>query len=147
VRIYRHHQPSLRLYEKAAQLFPRISDYPLYLVTDGHKVVQQIKVDALGIAHLFRYIYITHRYGVRHAKPSTYCFERIRDKEGCDWRNMIYVGDNPAKDFVNLNCLGVHTVRVLTGIHRNVRAELAYDARYPLPDLGCFQKMLEGLEN
>ena len=28
---------------------------------------------------------------------------------------MVYVGDDPNKDFVNLNPLGMKTVRVLTG--------------------------------
>lgn len=147
LRVYRHHTPSLRLYKDAGKLIPRVSGYPLYLVTDGHKIVQQNKVIALGIEQYFRHVFITHRYGIRHAKPSTYCFERIREREGCDWSNMMYVGDNPAKDFVNLNPLGVHTVRVLTGVHRSVRAELGYDAYHTIPDLAHFPQLLENLEN
>lgn len=146
VRVYRHHTPSLQLCEEAEKLLPTVSGYPLYLVTDGHKIVQQKKINALKVEIFFRHIFITHRYGIRHAKPSTYCFERIREREDCDWQNMIYVGDNPAKDFVNLNYLGIHTVRVLTGIHRSVRAESGYDARYTIPDLGHFSQLLESLE-
>ena len=92
--------------------------------------MQANKVEALNIRHLFKRIFITHRFGVKHAKPSTYCFEKIRLAEACDWNDMVYVGDNPAKDFVNLNRLGMHTVRVLTGVHRSAVAKPLYDAHY-----------------
>lgn len=146
VRIYRHHTPSIHLYDEAKKLLPRLARYPLYLLTDGHKVTQQKKVDTLDIGHTFRHVYITHRYGIRHAKPSTYCFERIRDRENCDWQQMMYVGDDPSKDFVNLNRLSVHTVRVLTGRHREMRARAGYDARHTINGLGEFETLLERLE-
>lgn len=147
VRVYRHHKPSLQLCKEAENLFPEIADYPLYLVTDGHKLVQQKKVTALRIEPLFKHIFITHRYGIKHAKPSTYCFNQILGKEGCDWYNMVYVGDNPAKDFVNLNSSGAHTVRVLTGVHRYVKAEDGYDAQHIIANLGHFQQVLRELKS
>jgi len=147
VRVYRHHKPSLQLSMEAERLLSEISTYPLYLLTDGHKIVQQKKVNALRIEHYFKHIFITHRYGIQHAKPSTYCFNLIMEREGCDWDNMIYVGDNPAKDFVNLNSLGVHTVRVLTGVHRNVRAQDGYDAQHVITNLGHFLQVLRELTN
>jgi putative hydrolase of the HAD superfamily len=146
IRVYRHHAPRVRLYDEARELLPRLGQYPLYVVTDGHKVVQQKKVDALELGKYFRHIYITHRYGMQHVKPSTYCFERVQARERCDWKDMIYVGDNPAKDFVNLNPLSVHTVRVLTGAHRNVKALPAHDARYTIDALSQFKELLESLE-
>lgn len=140
--VYRHHQPRLRLYKEARALLPRLSAYPLYIVTDGHKVVQQMKVTALGLGACFRHIYLTRRYGIHNEKPSVYCFERIRSREACGWKDMIYIGDNPAKDFVNLNPLGVATVRVLTGGHRGVKATKTADARFTIPDLGYFAGLL-----
>jgi putative hydrolase of the HAD superfamily len=145
VRVYRHHAPSLWLYQEARELLSTLSLYPLYLVTDGHKVVQQHKIKALGIEFFFRHIFITHRYGIRHAKPSIYCFEKIQKRESCDWHHMIYIGDNPAKDFVSLNPLGIHTVRVLTGIHRSVKAESGYEARYTIGNLEYFPRLLDGV--
>lgn len=134
VKVYRHHSPNICLPE-ATRNFLRSLAPPLYLVTDGHKCVQQLKVRALGIEPLFAKVFITHRYGVRHAKPSIYCFERIRARECCDWSDLVYVGDNPAKDFVNLTPLGVRTVRVLTGEHRKVIARSGYDALYVIDNL------------
>ena len=56
---------------------------------------------------------------------------------------MAYVGDNPAKDFVNLTPLGVHTVRVLTGMHRSVRPSKRYLPRHTIRSLDGFEKLLE----
>ena len=129
VRVYRHHTPLLTLAPEVNDLLATLSfDYPLYLVTDGHKIVQQKKVEALGISRYFRKIMITHRYGIHNAKPSTYCFDLIRKREGCEWHDMAYIGDNPAKDFVNLNLQGVTTIRVKTGVHRNSVAKPEFDA-------------------
>src|SRR5882724_7413869 len=46
VRIYRHHTPHLRLDSHARKLLSSLKSYRLYLVTDGHKIVQQKKVAA-----------------------------------------------------------------------------------------------------
>ena len=129
VRAYRHHDPEIRLPEPHRVLLERLAAQgPLYLVTDGHKVVQAKKVEALGIAPLFVGIYITHRYGRAAAKPSPHCFELIRRRAGVSWEKMVYVGDNPAKDFVTLNPLGMPTVRVLTGRHASDPAAPGFEA-------------------
>lgn len=142
VRVYRHHRPRLSLSPDAAALLPRLRRHPLYLVTDGHKLVQQRKVEALGIACLFRRVFITHRYGVRHAKPSLHCFERIRALEGAAWRDLAYVGDNPAKDFVALNAAGARTVRLLAGVHRDVAAAPGHDAQHRIRTLAALPEVL-----
>jgi len=128
VSCYRLHQPEISMPQEHHQLLQQLPK-PLYLVTDGNKIVQQKKVQALGIEQYFKRIFITHRFGIKNAKPSTYCFELIRKVEQCEWKDMVYIGDNPAKDFVNLNKLGVNTVRVLTGSHREVLIGKAYNAK------------------
>jgi putative hydrolase of the HAD superfamily len=144
VDVYRHHRPSLTLYPEAAALLRQLQG-PLYLVTDGHKLVQQRKVEALQIAPRFEKMYLTHRFGVHRAKPSTYCFEHIQRRVRCEWRDMVYVGDNPAKDFVNLNRLGARTVRVLTGHHKDVRAQAGYDAQHTISNLAELPTILAGI--
>jgi|SanBayMetagenome_1026888.scaffolds.fasta_scaffold03729_6 putative hydrolase of the HAD superfamily len=146
VRIYRHHSPQLQLCPEAVELLPLLSKYPLYLVTDGHKIVQKKKIQSLNLSPFFRYMFITHCYGIRHAKPSTYCFAKIREREKCQWHQMVYIGDNPAKDFVNLKPLGVHTVRVLTGVHRKTQAQPDYEAHQIIENLGYFYPLLKNLE-
>lgn len=142
VGIYRHHTPRLRLNPEARQLLPKLRNYPLYVVTDGHKIVQQKKTEALQLDRWFRKVLLTHRYGLRHAKPSPYCFNLIRKWERCSWNDLVYIADNPAKDFVNLNRLGAITVRVLTGMHQDVRAKQGFDARHTIPNLSSLTKVL-----
>lgn len=142
VRVYRHHRPRLTLSPDAAALLPRLTRHPLYLVTDGHKIVQQRKVEALGIAPLFRRVFITHRFGVHNAKPSLHCFERIRAIEGAEWRDLVYVGDNPAKDFVSLNAVGAQTVRLLAGVHAAVEARPKHDAQHRIQSLAELPALL-----
>lgn len=143
VNIYRHHRPSLDLLPAARVVLDRYRGLvPLYLVTDGHKIVQKNKVDALGLFAEFRRVLITHRFGIRHAKPSPHCFELIRQAEGCSWVDMVYVGDNPSKDFVSLKPLGALTVWVKTGGHRNVVARPGYDAQISIPNLDALPEVL-----
>ena len=143
VKIYRHHLPSLELFPAARRVLDRYREQvPLYLVTDGHKIAQQKKVEALGLFAEFRRVLITHRFGIRHAKPSPHCFELIRQAQGCSWTDMVYVGDNPSKDFVNLKPLGTLTVRVKTGGHRDVVARPGHDAQITIPDLDALPAVL-----
>ena len=146
LRVYRHHRPKIQLWPDARAFLKQYCGDALYLVTDGHKVVQAQKVHALGINGRFRKVYLTHRYSIRSAKPSTRCFELIRARENCDWKEMIHIGDNPAKDFVGLKALGVRTVRVLTGCHRNTPAQPGYDAEYRIQDLAHLPSLLRRMQ-
>lgn len=146
VRCYRHHAPVLALDQRAAALLPQLARYPLYIVTDGHKIVQDRKLTALAIRPLFKHAFITHRYGTKNAKPSLHCFELIRKAEQCRWQDIVYVGDNPAKDFVSLNRVGAQTVRVLTGVHRNAVAAPGFEAQHRIRDLSAFAALLPELE-
>ena len=143
IRAYRNHSPDIELYPAARRMIDRYRPRgPLYLVTDGNKNVQRNKVDALALWPDFKRILITHRFGVAAAKPSIHCFERIKADVDCAWREMVYVGDNPAKDFVNLTPLGVSTIRVLTGAHSAIQAPLGHDALITIPDLDALPDVL-----
>jgi len=135
VKCYRGHSPDITLYPEANVILDQGRGSRLYLVTDGNKCVQANKVKALNLGHLFHRIFITHRFGIRYAKPSTYCFELIKNLEKCKWSNMVYIGDNPHKDFVGLNKLGVTTIRVRTGHYRNDSVAPAYDAQTSIASL------------
>jgi putative hydrolase of the HAD superfamily len=144
VKVYRHHQPNIALFPSARRALRHFgARCPLYIVTDGHKIVQRNKVDALNLWPEFRRIFITHRFGRAAAKPSTLCFQRIVDAEDCDWSDIVYVGDNPNKDFVSLNPLGALTVRVLTGAHARFQAKSGYDAISTIPDLNALPYALK----
>ena len=58
---------------------------------------------------------------------------------------MVYIGDNPAKDFVNLNVVRMPTVRVLTGVHSEVVGGLGYEAAHHIPDLSHLEPLVESI--
>ncbi|HXG69091.1 MAG TPA: HAD family hydrolase [Gemmatimonadaceae bacterium] len=135
IRTYRQHRPDLSLYADADRSLTRFAASPLYLVTDGHKEVQARKVAALGLADRVRHAYLTNRYGRHRAKPAPHCFELICRREGVGPGQVIYVGDNPRKDFVGLKPLGFRTVRLLRGNHAQVQADDAHEAHRQIATL------------
>lgn len=125
---YRLHDPSIELNEEADRCLLRLKDYPLYVVTDGNKVVQKNKLDALSLPERVKHCFITHRYGLHHAKPSPYCFNKICKMEKVDPKDVVYIGDNPNKDFVGIKPLGFKTIRVMQGAYKDVEKPQRYAA-------------------
>lgn len=139
INCYRLHNPSISIDNKTINILLELKkEHSLYLVTDGNKLVQKKKIDALKINRLFKKIFITHRYGLKNAKPSLYCFNKIKILENCEWSNIIYIGDNPKKDFVNLNKVGAMTIRVLQGSYKKMEARKSYDAKLKFNSLNDF---------
>jgi putative hydrolase of the HAD superfamily len=126
--VYRSHKPEITLAPDAGRCLARFVHYPKYIVTDGNKLVQANKIRALGLEDKVVYAYITHRYGLKHAKPSPYCFLKICEREGVPPSRVVYFGDNPHKDFAGIKPLGFKTVRVLKGPYRLVEKEKEYEA-------------------
>ena len=128
LRAYRQHPPALALYPDAQRCLARFAAWPLYLVTDGHKEVQARKVAALALAGHVRHAYLTNRYGRHRAKPDPHVFDLICRREGLTPDQVIYVGDNPRKDFVGIKPLGFRTVRILRGNYAHLAADAAHEA-------------------
>jgi putative hydrolase of the HAD superfamily len=43
-------------------------------------------------------------------------------------KDIVYIGDNPNKDFVNIKKLGFRTIRVLKGMFSNSNKETKFEA-------------------
>jgi putative hydrolase of the HAD superfamily len=128
LRTYRQHKPTLSLFPDAERCLTRFADLPLYIVTDGHKEVQARKVAALHLAGRVRHTYLTNRYGRHRAKPAPHVFELICRREKVVPGQVLYVGDNPRKDFVGIKPLGFRTVRILRGNYAHLEADAAHEA-------------------
>ena len=126
--IYRGHDPEITLLPAARACLKRLNKNPLYVVTDGNKVVQRRKFMALGLSPLIRHCFCTYAHGRHRSKPSPYCFEKICQLEHVSPSEVVYVGDNPHKDFVGLKPLGFKTVRVLYGPYASTKVTAAYEA-------------------
>ncbi len=135
ISVYRGHEPSLSLFPEAHTCLVRLHNYPLYIVTDGNQLVQRKKFYALGLDLFVRRCFFTYAHGLHRRKPSPYCFEKICELERVSPSSVVYIADNPHKDFVGIKPLGFQTIRVLTGPYGHDKVEEAYDAHLTVPNL------------
>lgn len=126
--VFRFHTPDIALYEDAKRFLQRFASLPIYLVTDGNTIVQKHKFDALSLEQFVKKAFFTRRYGLRHEKPSPYCFAKILQLENVIPSEVLYIGDNPNKDFVGIKPLGFRTARLLRGPFAKIRLGTEYDA-------------------
>jgi putative hydrolase of the HAD superfamily len=147
VGIYRAHQPKIKMKYQDRRILEIISKkYPTYLVTDGNKKVQESKIKSLNIHRYFKKIFITHHYGIKNAKPSIYCFQKILELEKNNWKELIYVGDNPKKDFINLKKVGAITIRVKQGMYKNYMPKKNFDAEFEINKITELPKIISKLK-
>ncbi|MCR5033314.1 MAG: ATP-grasp domain-containing protein [Lachnospiraceae bacterium] len=138
VEAYRSTKPQLQLYEDAKELitFAKKKGIKTALLTDGMSRVQHVKIDALGLEEMLDYCLATDDLGVDaegndFGKPSTVPYQKVLDVLGVQPEEAIYIGDNPRKDFIACNLLGMGSVR----IHRDSGYFMGKEA-----DPGCNAK-------
>lgn len=133
--VYRLHNPQIKLNPDASACLDRFKDISKYIVTDGNKIVQRNKVKALGLFSLMKRVFITHDFGKKNAKPSTYCFEKIAALEKAKPENIIYIGDNPNKDFINLKKKRFKTIRIKNGMFSDLVMDNEHEAHATISTL------------
>jgi putative hydrolase of the HAD superfamily len=143
--VYRSHNPSISLSGDALNCFEYFQDHAKYIVTDGNKHVQKSKISALGLESLVKRYFITRRFGIKNEKPSPYCFLKICNLENACPKDIIYIGDNPTKDFVNIKKLGFQTVRIHTGPYKDKKVSKDFDAKWHINSLDELKKIRETL--
>jgi len=145
--VYRSHQPNIALNSDAVTALERLSSLPLYIVTDGNKHVQYNKLQALGLTShpSIRRCFISRRFGIHNEKPSPHCFHLICQAEQAAPQEIVYVGDNPNKDFVGIKPLGFRTIRVLRGHYADLRKPDAYEADCEIHDLSGLDELIRSM--
>jgi len=133
--VYRKHKPKIKLYPEANQCLKRFKDFPIYIVTDGNKLVQKNKIKALGLHKRVKGYILTSEYGLKNSKPSPYCFLKICKKEKSKPENLVYIGDNPKKDFVGLKPLGMKTIRVMKSQYKDIKKSKKFEAHYKIDSI------------
>jgi putative hydrolase of the HAD superfamily len=120
VDIYRTHRAQISLPAESRIVLAalRASGHRLYLVTDGDPSVQRNKVAALGLDAFIDGAIYTWDEGDAAGKPYPRGFVRLLEATGAHADELVYVGDNPTKDFIGVNSIGGRTIRVLAGPYR-----------------------------
>jgi putative hydrolase of the HAD superfamily len=113
VRAYRCHVPKIRLPRETREVLTLLRrSHSLAVLTDGYLPAQRLKIRALGIAQHLKCVLYTEHLGRACWKPSPAGFVRVLDVLRVRPDQALYVGDNPAKDFIAPNHLGMRSVQV-----------------------------------
>lgn len=126
IAIYRENKPSkLNLYDGVVGVLTTLKKrgYKLGIITDGRVSQQNNKLDALSIREYFDEIIISDSLGgVDYRKPDRRVFLLMASKLCVDASEMVYIGDNPNKDFYISKELPIRTIRILTnGIYKDAK--------------------------
>jgi putative hydrolase of the HAD superfamily len=132
VKVYREHQPVLRLYEDAKRLIEILvkMNIPRGIITDGIQVVQRAKIKALGLESRFHCVIVTDEWGKECWKPSPIPYKKAMEFFKYQAERFVYIGDNPHKDFISAKKMGFLTIRIVreTGDFMGVKLSPEYEA-------------------
>lgn len=115
---YRKNQPEkLEFYPKTKDVlqYLRQNGFKTGIITDGRPFSQRAKIRALGAEAYFDAIIVTDEIGREYRKPHPRSFEEMARKLNVRTEEMMYVGDNPQKDFAVKEYLPLKTVQIRTG--------------------------------
>ena len=113
LRAYREHMPEIELYEGVEELIRRLKEEEIFvgIITDGRVEGQKNKLEALGLDRLITDVIITDALGgVRFRKPNDIAFRIMQCRWGIPFEEMVYIGDNPHKDFQAPKQLGMRSI-------------------------------------
>lgn len=114
IEAYHAHPPDIALAPDARRYFERQgSGLRSALVTDGAARTQEAKIRALGLDRILSFIICTGHLGSGFGKPHVRPFALVEDWAAPFRRPLVYVADNPAKDFVTPKARGWQTVQIL----------------------------------
>lgn len=122
ISMYRNHIPDISLYQDVYPCLLNLKSkgIKIGMITDGYAITQKNKIESLGIANLFDKIIITDELGREFWKPHPLPFEMMKDSLGVEFNEMVYIGDNPEKDFYIKNTYPITTVRIFRdGVYGN----------------------------
>lgn len=117
--VYRNNKPQIKLADDVRGLLQtlRRSGKKLGIITDGRPDGQRAKIAALGLDSLVDEIIITDELAgatgnvMNFRKPNNIAFVIMLDRLGVALSKMVYVGDNPSKDFHPARSLGFDAIR------------------------------------
>ena len=111
--IYRNQFPEINLYDGADELLRnlRSSGIKIGIITDGRPEGQRKKIKALGLDELVDDIIITDELGgIQFRKPNDISFRIMQNRWRLPFEQIIYIGDNPNKEFQAPKQLGMRWI-------------------------------------
>ncbi len=113
LKVYRRHIPKIHLYDGVKEMLENLHQQGIRtgIITDGRPMGQRNKIEALGLANLVDDIIITDELGgIQFRKPCDIAFRIMLIRWRLNPADVIYVGDNVAKDFQAPQQLGMKSI-------------------------------------
>ena len=110
LRIYREQMPEIELYEGVKELIKNLKEKGIKvgIITDGRPEGQRNKLQALGLNSFVDDFIITDELGgIQFRKPCDIAFRIMQTRWKLPYAQIVYVGDNPNKDFQACRQLGM----------------------------------------
>lgn len=140
---YRYHIPSIHLDDDAQLTLHYLKQLgiQMYIITDGRTITQLNKIRALKLDEYIPWdnIFISEEVGFDKTNPHSFNCIKKRYESELDKYEFVFVGDNPAKDFVVANKYGATTIQVDDNgrnIHpQNIETDDLHKAKKRITDL------------
>jgi len=144
VKVYRLHPPTISLTPDAARYFERSRGRSHAMITDGPVATQRAKIKALGLTPHFEIVICTDAWGVRFRKPHPHAFKTLEKLAVRSAHRLVYVADNPTKDFVTPKGRGWATVQIarLERVHVLQAPDDAHEAHATIETLDVLDECL-----
>jgi len=140
--IWNRERPRLKLTENFAPQAERLSrDFKLVNAGQyGKEIIDLLKNN--GILDRFAYHFTQDDFDL--TKPDPRYFEQIAQKADADPSECVMVGDRIDKDVIPSKQVGMKTVLVRTGLHRNQKPRIPFEMPdIELEDIGNLAKSVE----
>ncbi len=152
---YRSHYPEIVFFDDVIPCLNELKRLGIKtgIITDGYAIAQRQKLKAIQAEKFFDEIIMTDELGRDYWKPHPKAFEVIKEKFDVNFDEMIYVGDNPEKDFYIGSICPINTVRISRGdtvyckmeYFKNAKEHYSIDNLYELIRiLSCYRKVTGG---
>jgi len=126
INIYRFHLPNIHLVDGISDLLSTLkNDRNIGLISDGYLKAQQNKLRSLKLERIFDEIIFTDEIGRAFWKPSPLPYQELINRFQSKPSDCVYIGDNPQKDFISPNKIGMLSIRIRykSGIYTEIEPE------------------------
>ena len=111
LKVYRFHKPNIHLYPGVSEMIENLKTKGIKvgIITDGRPEGQRNKIEALGL-DIDDVIITDELGGTQFRKPCDIAFRILMTRWRLHPADIIYIGDNPAKDFQAPQQLGMRSI-------------------------------------
>ena len=150
VAVYREHLPEITFFEDVIPVLAMLRRKGIRtgIISDGYTITQENKVRVLGLEKLVDHVILTDRLGRDYWKPDSRAFLMMSEELGVLPKELLYVGDNPTKDFYPKKQVQIQTARIIRpfAVYANAPYREGVREDYRIDSLYDLEKLLESGE-